>query len=34
MLTRSWIDIYSRRGHPKRIPFLLGGIDTAEHNPL
>jgi hypothetical protein len=30
----SWIHIYNRRGHPRRIPSLLVGLDTAEHSPL
>jgi hypothetical protein len=33
MLNRSWIHIYSRRGHPRRITSLLVDLVTAEHNP-
>jgi hypothetical protein len=34
MLNRSWIHIWSRRGHPKRIASLLIGLVTVEHSPL
>jgi hypothetical protein len=34
MSNRSWIHIYSRRGHPRKIASLLAGLVTAEHNPL
>jgi hypothetical protein len=33
MSNHSWIHICSRRGHPRRIPSLLAGLDTAEHSP-
>jgi hypothetical protein len=34
MSNRSWINIWSRRGHPKRIASLLVGLVTVENNPL
>jgi hypothetical protein len=34
MPNRSWIHIWSRRGHPRRIASLLVGLVTAEHSPL
>jgi hypothetical protein len=34
MSNSSWIHIWSRRGHPRRIASLLVGLVTAEHSPL
>jgi hypothetical protein len=34
MSNRSWIHIWSRRGHPRRIASLLAGLVAAEHSPL
>jgi hypothetical protein len=34
MSNRSWIHIFNGRAHPRRIPSLLAGLDTAEHSPL
>jgi hypothetical protein len=34
MSNRSWIHIWSKRGHPRRIASLLIGLVTAEHNTL
>jgi hypothetical protein len=34
MFNYSWIHIWSRRGHPRRIASLLVGLVTAEHIPL
>jgi hypothetical protein len=34
MSNRSWIHIWSRRGHPRRIASLLVSFVTAEHSPL
>jgi hypothetical protein len=34
MSNRSWIYIWSRRGHPRRIASLLAGLVTTEHNPM
>jgi hypothetical protein len=34
MSNRSWIHIWSRRGHHRRIASLLIGLITAKHNPL
>jgi hypothetical protein len=34
MSNRSWIHIWSRRGHARRIASLLVGLVTAEHSPL
>jgi hypothetical protein len=34
MSNRSWIHIWSRRGHHRRIASLLVGLVTAEHSPL
>jgi hypothetical protein len=34
MSNRSWIHIWSRRGHPRRIASLLVVLVTTEHSPL
>jgi hypothetical protein len=34
MSNRSWIHIWSRTGHPRRIVSLLAGLVTVGHNPL
>jgi hypothetical protein len=34
MSNRSWIHIWSRREHPRRIVSLLVGLVTTEHSPM